>query len=79
MDIKDINIEEYKDFKNKTLAEFHTAIIHAENLFFEKIKQKDIVGALEAAKLKLKLETLEMKKTADGDKNNYEGHAKSHK
>ena len=73
-----MNIEEYKDFKNKTLAEFEVAIVQAENLFFKRIRQKDIIGALEATKLKLKLEKLARQKEADGRKSNYEGHKRSH-
>lgn len=69
-----MNIEEFNNFKEKTLAEFHTAINKAENLFFEKIKQKDIIGALEVLKYKLKLENLLNKKTADGIKNGYSSH-----
>lgn len=72
-----MNIEEFKNYKEKTIAEFHVAIAKADNLFIERIKNKDIIGALEATKSKIKLEGLLNKKVSDGIKNGYDSHKRT--
>ena len=51
-----MNINDYKKYQDRTIAEYKVAIFNAEELFMKKIKDKDIIGALEIAKLKIKLE-----------------------
>lgn len=72
-----MNINDYTNYKEKTIAEFKTAITQSEALFHEYIKRKDIIGALEATKLKLKLENLLHKKNKDGSKDNYQSHKRT--
>ena len=57
-----MDINHYKNYQERTIAEFKVAIFNAKELFLNKIKEKDIIGALEAAKLKLQLENLLNKK-----------------
>ena len=57
-----MNINEFINYQEKTIAEFKVAIYEAEQLFIKKTKEKDIIGALEATKAKLKLENLLNKK-----------------
>ena len=57
-----MNINDFENYQEKTIAEFKVAIYEAEELFLKKIKEKDIIGALEATKIKLKLENLLNKK-----------------
>lgn len=63
-----MNINDFENYQEKTIAEFKVAIYEAEELFLKKIKEKDIIGALEATKLKLKLESLLNKKIAHSEK-----------
>ena len=72
-----MNINDYLDYKNITIAEFKAAIDKAERMFFTCIKRKDTIGALEATKTKFKLQNLLNKKTMDGGKNNYQGHKRT--
>lgn len=72
-----MNINDYTNYKEKTIAEFKTAIDETEKLFFECIKRKDTIGALEATKLKFKLENLLHKKNKDGSKDNYQSHKRT--
>ena len=57
-----MDINHYKNYQERTIAEFKVAIFNAKELFLNKIKEKDIIGALEATKLKLQLENLLNKK-----------------
>ena len=57
-----MNINDYKNYQERTIAEYKVAIYNAEELFLIKIKEKDIIGALEAMKLKLQLESYLNKK-----------------
>ena len=63
-----MNINDFENFQEKTIAEFKVAIHNAEELFLQKIKQKDIIGALEATKTKIKLENLLSKKISHKEK-----------
>ena len=69
-----MNINDYIDYKEKTIAEFKEAIANTETLFLERMKKKDVIGALEAIKLKVKLESLLNKKISHGSKYGYDTH-----
>ena len=72
-----MNINDFENFQEKTIAEFKVAIYKAEELFLQKIKEKDIIGALEAKKTKLKLENLLNKKISRREKNEQSSHKRS--
>lgn len=69
-----MDIKEFENYKEKTIAEFKVAIYQAEQTIQNCIKNKNIKGTLEAYKCKIKLENLLHKKTKDGEKNNYSTH-----
>ena len=71
-----MDINDYLNYKNKTIADFKVAIAETEKSFTECIKNKDAIGALKAYKTKIKLVNLLHKKTHDGTKTNYKGHKK---
>lgn len=71
-----MNINDYINYEEKTIAEFKVAIAKTENLFLERMKNKDVIGALEAIKLKVKLESLLRKKINEGSKYGYENHTR---
>jgi len=69
-----MNINEYENFKDKTIAEFIVAINKADKMISICIKNKNIKGALKALKYKIKLENLLSKKKKDGEKFGYDTH-----
>lgn len=72
-----MNIKDYSNYKEITIAEYKEAIAIANEKFLECIKKKDTIGALEAIKYKLKLQNQLNKKTTVGYKENYQGHKRS--
>ena len=69
-----INIDEFTDYKNKSIAEFKAAIFTIENQIEANIKKGHLIEAYKLEKLKIKLEVLLSKKTAHGNKYGYESH-----
>ena len=67
-----INIQDYKDYKNVTIAEFVAAKSQAESLFFDAIKKGQIKNALKAAGLYIQLDKLLSKKVLQGEKHGYD-------
>ena len=67
-----MNINDYINYETKTIAQYKEAIAETEELFIERMKNKDVIGALEAIKLKVKLEALLNKKvfTIENNKSN---------
>lgn len=72
-----MNIDDYTNYKEKTIAEFKVAITEAEQMISICTKKKDIIGALKAYKLKVKLEYNLSKKRKDGAKNGYATHKRT--
>ena len=66
-----INYEDFIDYENKTLAEFHAAISNLEREIFNYIKKGDLISAYKTEKIRIKLETLLTKKAAHGRKHGY--------
>ena len=71
-----MDINDYKNYQERTIAEYKVAIYNAEQLFLTKITEKDIIGALEATKLKLKLQSYLNKKTNHREKAEQSNHKK---
>ena len=73
-----MNINEYTNFKSKTIAEFTVEIKTAENLMKESLKKRDTKTFLKVFKYKLQLEKYLRKKLADGRKYGYDSHKRNH-
>ena len=76
--MKDINIDDYKDYENVTIAEFVAAIRNAENMALEAGKKGDLRTAMHYAKIYYVLNKLHGKKIKSGIGLGYKpkGHSK---
>jgi len=76
--MKDINIDDYKDYENVTIAEFVAAIRNVENMALEAGKKGDLRTAMHYAKIYYVLNKLHGKKIKSGIGLGYKpkGHSK---
>lgn len=75
--MENINIEDYKDYENVTIAEYVAAKSNLEINFINSIKQGKIKEALKAAGLYIELDKLLSKKISFGHKYGYDSKGKN--
>ena len=64
--MKDINIDDYKDYENVTIAEYVAAIRNAENMALDASKKGNLKTAMHYAKIYFVLNKLHGKKIKSG-------------
>lgn len=76
--MKNINIDDYKDYEYVTIAEYVAAIRNAENMALEASKKGDLKTAMHYAKIYFVLNKLHGKKVRSGSRLGYKpkGHSK---
>lgn len=70
--MEEFNIEDYKDYKNVTIAEYVTAKKKVEDSFVSSLKQAKIKDALKYAGLYIELDKLLNKRVVNGSKYGYD-------
>lgn len=74
---ENINIQDYQDYKNVTVAEYVAAKSNVETKFIDSIKNGKLKEALKLAVLYIQLDKLFNKKIAYGQKYGYDGKGKN--
>lgn len=72
-----INIQDFKDYENVTIAEYVAAKSNVETNFIDSIKSGKLKEALKLAVLYIQLDKLFTKKIAFGQKYGYDGKGKN--
>lgn len=71
-----VNIEDFKDYKKVTIAEYNAAKNEVEGLFISSIKNGKIKDALKYAGLYIELDKLLNKRLVFGARYGYDGNGK---